>query len=100
MKKQVSEFEIGSDELLALMDDCAEALARENLERGVALMGQVIRLFPSEQLEDSPALILKDCAERLDEFGTQRINYFLLALHTASTALAQKQSNAFTRVFQ
>jgi len=82
LKKRMDEAQMDGDELMEVMDDCAGALAREDLERGVALMSQVLRLLPAEGVDESCAMILGECAERLDEFGAKRIEYVLLALHT------------------
>jgi HEAT repeat protein len=77
-----SESEPEDNELIQLMEDCAEALARQQLERGVALLGCVIGLLPLEELDASCRVILQECAERIDEFGVQRIEYVILTLHT------------------
>ena len=82
LKKRMDEAQMDGDELMEAMDDCAGALAREDLERGVALMSQVLRSLPAEGVDESCAMILRECAERLDEFGARRIEYALLALHT------------------
>jgi hypothetical protein len=89
-----------SDDLMAVMDDCAEALAREELERGVALMGRAIRLLPLEGLGETCAIVLQECAERLEEFGARRIEYVLLALHAMNAGVAQKQFDAFTHIWR
>jgi hypothetical protein len=82
LKKRMDEAQMDGDELLAAIDGCAEALAREELADGAALMSQVIRLLPTERFDESCAMILGECAERLDEFEAGRIEYVLLALHT------------------
>jgi MFS family permease len=90
LKKRMGELQIGGDDLVAVMDDCAEALAREELERGVALMGRVIRLLPLEGLGETCAMVLQECAERLEEFGARRIEYVLLALHAMNAGVVQR----------
>jgi hypothetical protein len=99
LKKRMSELHLDSEGLVTVMNDCAEALTRENLERGVTLTGHVIRLLPLEEFDEICTMILQDCAERIDEFGTKRIEYLFLALHTMHAGTAQKQHAAFTRVF-
>ena len=88
LKKKVGKLQIDNDDLLAVIDDCAEALAREDLERGAALISRVIRLLPTEEFDESGTTILQDCAQRLDEFGARRIEYVLLALHTSLNSTA------------
>jgi hypothetical protein len=82
------------------MDDCADALARDDLERGLGLLSSVVHCLPMQEFSGTSAKILWECAERLEEFGTQRIEYALLALHTMYADLAHRQANAFSRVFQ
>ena len=86
-KKKIHEHQMDSGDLMAVLDDCAEALAREDMERGVALISCLIRLLPLEELDETCVMILQDCAERLDEFGTGRIDYVILALHTMGVGL-------------
>ncbi len=82
LKGKVDRSQEDSDDLLSAIDECAEALARDDLARGVALMSHIIHLLPMERLEEPPGIILQDCAKRLDEFNATHIEYVLLALHT------------------
>lgn len=86
LKKKVGKLYLDSDDLLAVIDDCAESLARDDLERGAALLGRIIRSLPAPGFDETCTMILQDCAERLNEFGARRIEYLLLALHTMSTS--------------
>jgi HEAT repeat protein len=88
LKKTLGERSGISPDLVATLDACAEDLARGDLESGVALLGQMIRLLPLDELSESCRVILQDNAERLDEFGTGRIEYIVLALHTLNEGLA------------
>jgi len=72
---------------LTVFDDCAEAFAENDLQRAVALLKSVINNLPVEDFGKTFAVILKDCAERLDEFGASRIEYLILSLHTIDAAL-------------
>lgn len=99
-KKTMTEFQIDSCNLMTEMDACADALARDDLERGVELLGRVIDCLPEGEFEKTPAAILHECAARLDEHGTERVEYVLLALHTMDVGLTQKKLSAFTRVFR
>ncbi len=100
VKKTMIEFKIDSCDLLTEMDACADALARDDLERGVELLSKVIGCLPEAEFEKIPTAILHECAERLDEYGTERVEYALLALHTMDVGLTQKKLSAFTRVFR
>ena len=65
----------------------------------MALFCDLIRLSPSGELSDACGEILNDCAERLDEFGAERLEYVILALHTMHVGFSQRQGNIFARAF-
>ncbi len=68
--------------LVAAMEECAEVLARGELEAGAVLLHRIIiASLPMDGAEETPSEILRDCAPRLDEFGAERQEYMLLALH-------------------
>jgi HEAT repeat protein len=100
LKRAVSEMEEESDELLAVMDECADALARDDLERGVELLSTVIRMLPKVGFEKPITEILEDCADCIELFGTERMEYVMLALHAMRMGLSQQRSAAFARVFR
>jgi hypothetical protein len=87
LKKSLSERSGVSPDLVTTLDKCAEDLARGNLESGVALLGEMIRLLPLDELGESCRTILQDSSERLDEFGTRRIEYIVLALHALNAGV-------------
>jgi hypothetical protein len=99
MKKTIAEYQMDSCDLDEAMTDCADAFAREDLERGVVHLSRVIRCLPMEEFAPTLRLILQECAEGLDELGALRSEYTLLTLHTMEVGLAQKQVSAFNRVF-
>lgn len=80
-KKRISKFPV-ADDLIKLSDECAEAFARDQLERGAALLSRVVSLLPLHHLSRSCAMILKECTRGLNEFGPERLEYLLLTLHT------------------
>jgi HEAT repeat protein len=63
------------------IEDCAEVLARQELEEGTACISRLIPQLPLRDAGDTVALILNECALRLEEFGVQRREYLQLALH-------------------
>jgi hypothetical protein len=72
----------GSDELLSAIERCEEALAREDLRKGAESLVEVLQLVPCRQLGEPVSTVLRECAERLDEFGEERIEYLVLAINT------------------
>jgi Na+/melibiose symporter-like transporter len=100
LKKKICEYQVdGEADLLTTLDSCAEALAQDDLEQGMALFCNVIHLAPTEELSEACVQILNDCAERLDEFGAERLEYVILALHTMHVGFSQRQGNIFARAF-
>ncbi len=67
--------------LMDAMEDCAEVLAQDELEQGAASISRMIPMLPVDKAGKTVALILAECAVRLDEFGDGRREYLLLALH-------------------
>jgi hypothetical protein len=62
--------------------ECADAFARDDLERGIALLDHVVRLLPAQHYRETDMAILLECAQRFEEFGTDRVEYLVIALHT------------------
>jgi MFS family permease len=91
LKKTLSDCHMDDGDLMAIVDRCAEDLAQEDLESGVALISQIIRLLPVDELGRVHRVALQDFAERLDEFGVRRTEYVVLALHTIRMGLAEKR---------
>jgi MFS family permease len=99
LKKRMVEFEIDDCDLLEGLDRCADALARDDLQRGIVALGQAIRCVPGDALSGNTTRILQACASGMEEFGPRRIEYPFLAVHTLEEGLIQKQQVAFSRVF-
>ena len=77
---------------ITVFDDCAEAFEKNDLQRGTTLLSDMIESLPVEDFGKTFADILKDCAERLDEFGASRMEYVILSLHTIDVALNSVQN--------
>jgi MFS family permease len=100
LKKKLGECRVdGEVDLPAMLSRCAETLAQQDMEQGAALIGFIACLLPTEDLSDACAKILQDCAERLEEFGAERLEYVILALHTMRVGFSQRQGSIFARAF-
>ncbi len=71
---------------MSTLDACIDAFAAEEMEQAAALLSQIVRDLPKDSLDECPRLILEACAEALDEYGAQRLEYIVLALHTLNVA--------------
>jgi HEAT repeat protein/Na+/melibiose symporter-like transporter len=67
---------------LAGLHECEETLARDELDHGCRLLGQVIAELPLESMGAARATILQECAKQLADSGAEHIEYILLAIHT------------------
>jgi HEAT repeat protein/sugar phosphate permease len=67
---------------------CADAFARNDLAHGAAQLGSLLRQLLAEPLDPSTATVLAECADRLEEFKAERLEYVLLALHALHSAAA------------
>jgi hypothetical protein len=65
---------------------CADAFARNDLAHGAAQVADLLRQLLAEPLDPSTATVLAECADRLDEFKAERLEYVLLALHALHAA--------------
>lgn len=68
--------------VLEAMDQCVQALARHDLLAGIAALGALIGQLPMGFVAESNRLILLEAAGCMRQFGTERLEYPLLALHT------------------
>ena len=75
-------------EQLATLEQCADTFAREELERGAAQLSRVIHSLPPEKFDSICMVVLRDCAQRLDEYGASRVEYLILALHAMECRLS------------
>lgn len=69
-------------QLESSLRSCADAFARQQLEKGVNLLSKAIRLWPDTAVDMPRHAILHACADQLDALGTTHEEYILLALHT------------------
>ena len=99
LQEPLAEVEIEGCDLAALLDDCSDALARQELERGVGLLCRVIRCLPREEFGPTDGKILQDCGQRLGDCGAERTEYLLLALHALHVGLTKKHPASLVHVF-
>jgi hypothetical protein len=85
LKKKIRKEPLDQPELPVVMDDGADALARGNMEQGVALVVRMIQLLPEDGFDEIGWTILQDCSASLTEYRSDRLEYLLLALHVMET---------------
>jgi MFS family permease len=68
-------------EPLAVLAGATEAFAHSDLAAGAAGLGAFIRALPPVEFDPLARAVLGECAARLEEFGAERREYILLAVH-------------------
>ena len=70
-----------SEALRKAMDRCEDALAREDMQLGAESLAEVLHLAPKPKTGEAISSIAGECAERLQEYGGERIEYVVLAIN-------------------
>ena len=73
--------------LAEALNECADAFGRDDMETGARDLARVARTLAESQLDNALREILTECADRLEEFGPAREEYFLLSLHALNPIL-------------
>jgi len=68
------------------LDLCAQTLARQELEQGIGQLAEAINLLPGGGQAPHVLAIVEETALRMEQFGVQRMEYPILALHTLTVA--------------
>lgn len=76
-----------NDELATTLTTCADVLAHADLGEGARLLSRVTALMADLDVAPASAKILHKCTARLREYGPDRIEYLILALHTLNAEL-------------
>jgi HEAT repeat protein/MFS family permease len=79
------------NELLNAVEQCEDALAREDLRQGAESLAKALRLVPRRDIGEPYSTVMGECAERLDEFGEERIEYIVLGINTLREASSSHQ---------
>jgi HEAT repeat protein len=72
------------------LDEAAEALAKEDLERGLTLLAGALGAVPADQLGGPCGRVVAESAGCLERLGAERLEYALLALHAFDCVVAQE----------
>jgi len=85
LQKQAKQMGCGS--LTSLAGVCAENFAQGDLPGGTSLLKDMIYQLLKVDMDQTLACILDECASSLAEFGSKRLEFILLSLHTLNIAL-------------
>jgi len=83
LRGKLSKSDQSRAEMQEALDAAAETLAQQDLAQGVDLLRHGLQLL-LEDLSARPChTVVQECVSRLQEYGTQRLEYAVLALHAA-----------------
>jgi MFS family permease len=71
------------------LDHCARALAREDMTQGARDLQTIARSVNPQAYSPVAWVILQDACDALNQFGTSRVEYIFLAVHTLHVGLVQ-----------
>ncbi len=75
------------EKLITNLNKCAKLFGRNELTEGIKLLNEIIKSIPEENISEPGIIILKECICKIDEMGSEGIEYILLALHTLNSGL-------------
>lgn len=87
VKRKLHDLQLEGEEIPPLLEQCVEALSRQELDEGLGFLTQIIDLLLQGEVCKPCDLILTECARRMEEFRATRLEYAILALHTLNDGL-------------
>ena len=82
LKKGLDGLDVGEKDLLEMLDETSETFAKGELPQGVAQLQEIITLLPRDQFGEVCGAILDECHAQMGQYGAERLDYVVLALHT------------------
>jgi hypothetical protein len=86
LRKRLDKGESNTDVASSALDRCAQTLARQELEQGIGQLAEAIDLLPVDGQAPHIVAVVQEAARRMEQFGVQRMEYPILALHTLTVA--------------
>jgi HEAT repeat protein len=71
------------------LEKAAEVLAQDDLPQGITLLREALGHLPAEPLEASCGQVIRECIGQIEQLGTDRMEYIILALHAAGCLLEE-----------
>jgi len=81
LKSKLVKIQLSSAEIEAGLNSAAEALAHNDLPRGIDLLDDALRCLPAEHPTGPCGTVVQECVRQMAESGPQRLEYVILALH-------------------
>jgi hypothetical protein len=69
---------------------CAESFAAEQQGFAIELLWPILEAMPKDLIDTEYRRVFKECSNRIEQFGSQRKEYIILAVHTCDVWLRAK----------
>jgi MFS family permease len=86
LRKRLDKGEGDTSLASSALDLCAQTLARQELAQGIGQLAEAIGLLPGGGQAPHIVAIVQEAARRMEQFGVQRMEYPILALHVLTVA--------------
>ncbi|MFA5292433.1 MAG: MFS transporter [Phycisphaerae bacterium] len=86
LKKPIAKLKLDPS-LAEIIAVCADSFAAEKSGWGVELLWPILDAMPKDQIDQEFRKVFTECSKRLEQFGSQRWEYTLLAIHTCDVWL-------------
>lgn len=82
LKKRLDGLDVGDTSLLEMLDATSGTFAKGELPQGVAQLRETITALPKDRFCEVCGAILEACHAQMGQYGAERLDYVVLALHT------------------
>jgi MFS family permease len=82
LKKRMDDLDVGETNLLEMIDAASDTFAKGELSQGVAQLQGAITALPKDRFGQVCGEILEACSAQMNQYGAERLDYVVLALHT------------------
>jgi MFS family permease/HEAT repeat protein len=89
LKDRLSKAHMTTPETAKVLDRAAEALAEDDLAQGIGLLAGELDALPPGVLGKPRASVLRACIDHMTHFGSERLEYVQLALHTVDSWISE-----------
>jgi HEAT repeat protein/sugar phosphate permease len=86
LRKRLGQGNAESSGFSGALEHCARTLARHEMAAGIDELAELLQTLPAEQQAPHVAAIVQEAARRMRQYGVERLEYPVLALHTLTVA--------------
>lgn len=90
LKRQIANVCQVNQKLKDLFDNCIDSFARGEVSAGTEILVDIINQLPRKLFTEHLSNILAECANRLAEFGPDRIEFVVLSVHILNLVISNR----------